>query len=261
MIKFLLRRFSLVLLVLIALILVIIDYRNNIIIDKIKLKIVDIVSPVISLSNSAVNYAFNINNNIQHLFKTHADNQILRMENEELKVFYHLYLQLKEENNELKKLLNFISESKLSYVTARVIGESNTPYIRSVLINAGSIDKVKAKQAVINYYGLVGRVIEVGEKTSRVLLLTDINSKIPVLTAETRERGILVGNNSTNLTVQYLPDDSRTKVGELVVTSGDAGIFPPGLPVGTITKIEENEVFIKPFIEWNRLDIINVIDY
>ena len=103
--------------------------------------------------------------------------------------------QMKIENERLRRLLRFTEEHNHIQVTARVVGDVSGPYIRSVMINAGSLLGVAAGQAVVSGDGLVGRVIEVGEKTARILLITDINSRIPILSSLTRERAIMAGNN------------------------------------------------------------------
>src|SRR5690606_4385105 len=118
-------------------------------------------------------------------------------------------------------------------IATKILGDSSGPFIRSALVNAGETHGVLKGQIVINYNGLVGRIIEVGSKTSRVLLITDINSRIPIITASSRERGIVVGNNTDLLSLLYLPEDTRVQIGEIIFTSGDGESFPSGVPIGT----------------------------
>jgi rod shape-determining protein MreC len=237
------------------------EQANSPINKYIKLKVTDFFSPLMETSSSMISFFSDSTFTLKSIMVSYKENKLLREENELLKSYYRLSLLIREENKQLRKLLNFIAESNLSYTTTRVIGDTTGPYVRSAIISVGSKDNILPKQAVINHYGLVGRIIDVGEKTSRILLLTDINSKIPVLTAESRERAIAAGDNSGLLTALYLPDDSRAKVGELIISSGDANVFPAGIPVGTIEKIEGTKVYIRPFVEWNRLDFVSVINY
>jgi rod shape-determining protein MreC len=115
--------------------------------------------------------------------------------------------------------------------------------------------------AVVNDAGLAGRVVDVAKKTARVLLLTDINSRIPVISEASRERAIAGGNNSDTLTLIYLPENSKLKVGEKIITSGDGRVLPPGLPVGVVTKIEKGIATVKPFVDNYRLEYVSVIDF
>jgi rod shape-determining protein MreC len=127
------------------------------------------------------------------------------------------------------------------------------------LINAGERDGVRKNQIVINQQGVVGRIIETGEKTARILLLTDLNSKIPVITSESRERCIAAGDNSEVIKILYLPGDNKVKVGEQVFTSGDGDMFPADLQVGTIYAMTDKAFYIKPSVEWSRLGYVQVV--
>ena len=109
--------------------------------------------------------------------------------------------------------------------------------------------------------GVVGRVDKVGNMYSKILLITDINSKIPVMVERTRVRGILSGDNTATPRMVFIPLSAELTVGDRVVTSGVAGVFPPGLPVGKISSVEKNNVKIKPFTNLERLEYIKIIDY
>ena len=130
-----------------------------------------------------------------------------------------------------------------------------------MLITSGTDNGVQQDSAVINDKGMVGRVIEVGDKTSRVLLLTDINSRIPVMAEGSREHGIVAGDDSDTLSLVYLPENSKLKVGEKIVTSSDGALLPPGLPIGVVTAIAKDKVTVKPFADWYRLEYVSVINF
>jgi rod shape-determining protein MreC len=108
---------------------------------------------------------------------------------------------------------------------------------------------------------MVGHVIDIGKKTTRVLLLTDINSRIPVMAETSREHGMAAGANSDTLSLLYLPENSKLQVGEKIVTSGDGALIPPGLPIGVVSKIEKGAVTIQPFADWYRLEYVSVINF
>ncbi len=189
------------------------------------------------------------------------ENRVLKDQNTRLQQWQAVATELQSENGKLRALLKFAPTNKQAYTSARVAVDSASPYSRSALITSGADQGVEDDLAVINDSGLVGRVVEVGKKTSRILLLTDMNSRIPVLSETSRERSIAGGNNSDTLTLVYLPEDSKLKVGEKIVTSGDGGVLPPGLPVGVVTKIEKGMATVKPFVDWYHLEYVSVVDF
>jgi rod shape-determining protein MreC len=109
--------------------------------------------------------------------------------------------------------------------------------------------------------GLVGRVTEVGDRAARVLLVTDLNSRVPVAVDGSRERAVLAGDNSDRPRLLYLPARTTVKVGDRLVSSGNGGIFPPGLPVGEVAAIEDGIVRVEPYAELSRLDYLRIVNY
>jgi rod shape-determining protein MreC len=165
------------------------------------------------------------------------------------------------ENRSLRELLKVVPTKQSNYITARIVSDMSGPYVRSALIGGGAQAGMKKNQAVINEHGLVGRVVEVGDNTARVLLLADINSRIPVVAETSGEKTILVGNNNDLPTLSYLSPSSMIAVGERIVTSGDGGVFPRGLPVGVVTKVEKGVVHVQPFVDPSRMEYISAVDY
>jgi rod shape-determining protein MreC len=130
-----------------------------------------------------------------------------------------------------------------------------------VIALAGRDDGVVKGQAAMAGNGLVGRVQDVGDRVSRVMLLTDINSRLPILIERTRDQAVLAGNNSDLPDINYLPRDADIKIGDHVVTSGVGGAFPPGLPVGEVAEVEDGKVYVQPFADLGRLEFIRMVDY
>lgn len=188
-----------------------------------------------------------------------AENARLREENARLARWRDTALVLERENNRLRTLLNAPRFSTLRVVTPRVIGVAGGPFVRSILINAGHADGVREDQAVVDELGLVGRVVEVGSHAARVLLVTDLNSRVPVRDVERDELAILRGRNDALLELAFLPPDTIPKVGDLLVTSGDGGIFPPDIPVGRIAAVEQDLVMVTPIALLDRLDFVQVL--
>jgi len=144
-----------------------------------------------------------------------------------------------------EKLLDIVGETQGQSVTARVVAEENGPFAASKIANAGAANGVREGFAAVNEYGLVGRVVRVGEYTSRILLLTDFASRIPVMGTKSGDRALLVGDNGTGARLIEPETPDQIIPGEVWVTSGDDGKMPLGVRVGTARKVGE---------EW-RLDL------
>lgn len=259
--KFVFTRFSVLVLIFLSLSFVLLDSLNTRITSNIKIFVLDSVSPVLKVMSYGTNYLDNIVTNFVNIVNIADKNEELKKENQLLRTQYFDLKHLRAENEQLKKLLKFIDETKVEYHTARVVGNISGPYLRSGLISTNKNTFVKKGQVVINQQGLVGRIIEVGDKTARILLITDLNSKIPIISVDSRERGIAAGNNSDDLDILYLPEDSKVRVGELIVTSGDGEYFPAGLPIGVIKDIKDKKVTLKPAVDWSRLEYVNIVNY
>ena len=158
-------------------------------------------------------------------------------------------------------MLNFVPEKGTETAAARVIGDSGGVFAQSVLINAGVAAAVERGDAVVSDRGLVGRVAEAGRKSARVLLITDFNSRIPVVSEKNRVRGILFGDNSSAPRLAFLPTDNGLELGDRIVTSGHGHVFPAGFPVGTISSIEEGDIRVVPFVNFDRLEYVRIITH
>jgi rod shape-determining protein MreC len=133
-----------------------------------------------------------------------------------------------------QQLLHAVPDPALSYRMAQVIGHASQPFEETMILNAGKADGVKPGQAVIDPRGLVGRIFLAGEHTSWVLLLTDLNSRIPVMIEPEHVHAIMAGTNELAPVLETISQGVTLKDGDQVVTSGDGGLLPPGLAVGSI---------------------------
>ena len=140
---------------------------------------------------------------------------------------------------EYERLLDIMDEPLAEELSARVISEKNGPFANTMLANAGSKRGVDVGDSVINTNGLVGRVIRTGGSTSRILLLTDYNSRIPVMGRVSLDRALLVGDRKTGARLDFAETPDLIVEGEEWVTSGDDGLFPRGLTVGWAHRDEE----------------------
>jgi rod shape-determining protein MreC len=134
-------------------------------------------------------------------------------------------------------------------------------YARAVLLSAGPNHSISKGQIALDDRGLVGRVTELGSRSARVLLITDMNSRIPVIMESSRARAMLTGTNGARPRLMYWPEGVQPAEGERVVTSAEAGAFPAGLPVGTVHYTSNNVPEVEPLARLDRLEVVRLFDY
>ena len=201
---------------------------------------------------------------INDLVFLYSENKDLKIENKSLYKWRDLALELLAENQALKKLLHTAKKSNEKFISASVITNSGGSYVKTITINVGLNDGVKVGNPVLNNWGMIGRIVEIGRNASRVLLTTDINSQIPVYFENSLHRAILVGKNSDLLELKFLKKRVYLEDEERLMTSGEGGILPRGIPVGlyssTLNKNKE-KLNVLPAKNWDKLSILNVILY
>ncbi|HTR18071.1 MAG TPA: rod shape-determining protein MreC [Acetobacteraceae bacterium] len=195
------------------------------------------------------------------LFALRSENAALREENERLRRWYSVALALDAENAELKANLHWIPDPPPSYVTARVVADAGGVYARSVLLSVGPNHTVRKGQIALDADGLVGRVTEVGGRSARVLLITDMNSRVPVVLEHSRSPAILAGDNTARPRLLYFQEGVHPAEGERVVTSAEANAFPAGLPVGVVHYGASSLPEVQPLAHLGRLEVVRIFDF
>ena len=229
--------------------------------ESARLVIMDIATPVLDVVSrpvAAANAAFA---EIGNLMTIYQDNQQLRRENDRLRSWQAEARLLAQENAAFRGLLRAQPEPGMTFVSARVVGDSGGPFVRTVLVNSGTQDGVRRGEAVVNGDGLVGRVVEAGTRSSRVLLLTDLNSRVPVVLEQSRLRAILEGDNSDSLGLAFIANGEVVQVGDRVATSGHGGIFPAGIPVGAVSAIDGDIIRVAPLVEFGTVEFVRVLRF
>ncbi len=221
----------------------------------------DAVAPILGVVSRPVATTAEVVQNFKEIVAIRKENARLREQNQKLIHWQAAARKLEAENKSFKKILNFVPEGMASYVTGRVIGDSGGAFARSLIFSAGARDGVRKGQAVVAGAGLVGRVTSVGRRASRVLLIVDMNSRIPVVLEGSRVRAILIGNNKERAFLSHLPPDVQVTPGERVVTSGHAGAFPPGLPVGLVSSVSDKGILVEPYVKRQSLEYVRVADF
>lgn len=192
----------------------------------------------------------------------------LQQQNEQLRGQVVQLEEIMQENARLRKLLKYPQEQNWQVLTARVIGNDPRAQFKSLLINRGKADGLRLLQPVVVGDGLVGRIGKLGSHSALVLLVTDPNSAVDVLVQRSRARALLVGSTRAELgstKLEYLKRSDDVQKDDVVVTSGFDGLYPPGLPVGKIVRVESSasDVFhdaeLKPFVDFESLQEVSVL--
>ncbi len=198
---------------------------------------------------------------LRGLVSLESETSRLRLENDRLRRWYAVAVALEAENATLKADLHWIPDPAPSYVTARVVADAGGVYARAVLLSVGPNHAVRKGQIALDGDGLVGRVSEVGERSARVLLLTDINSRIPVMLEASHARALLAGTNAARPHLMYYAEGTHPVEGERVLTTSEANAFPSGLPIGVVHYTVSNVPEVALFAHLDHLDIVRIFDY
>jgi rod shape-determining protein MreC len=195
------------------------------------------------------------------LWDVSTENARLREENEQLRRWQSIALALDAENARLKADLHWVPDPAPSYVTARVVADAGGIYAKAVLLSVGPNHGIRKGEVALDERGLVGRVTEVGARTARVLLITDMNSRVPVVLENSGAHAIVIGTNGPRPRVVYWPEGSMPQEGERVVTSTEASAFPANLPVGAVHYSAAKVPEVVPAAMLDRLEVVRIFDY
>lgn len=220
--------------------------------------LVDLSAPMLELASVPAIEARRAMERVELYMAAFDEVDRLKKENEELRQWEWRTKLLERKVAHLRSLLNAVEEPALVYATGRVIADARGPFVRSALINLGRRDGLRIGYAVINGDGLVGRTVDAGHSVARVLLLNDLNSRIPVLAGPAGVRGLASGDNSAELQLDFLPEGAALYPGDEVYTSGSDGVLPRGLRVGVVAG-SPGAYKIRPYAELNSLDAVSVL--
>jgi rod shape-determining protein MreC len=251
------QKFSLFALIIISIILIFAESIKARPIDYVKGAIRDLIyhsSQVIAYPAKTI---VGISNFTSSHIQVYESNKILKKENEDLKnnLLKNDYLEI--ENAQLKKLVDEKLTTYKNLVAARVMIDKQSLYLNSFIIGIGSNKNIKKGMAVLDGKNFIGRIVDVNFFSSRVLLVSDLNSKIPVIIEPSGDQAILSGHGNDPLSLDYLPKDQKIQDGNAVYTSGKEGLFSPGIPIGNVLK-KSNQFYVSLFSDLNQVLFVNV---
>jgi len=245
-------------LIVVALGLLVFGKAQTPVVAQVRANLSDVATPLLEALSHPIRLARALGEEASHLFFLYRENERLREDNRRLLKWQAIARRLEQDNRHYQALLKVTPEGAKPVVTARVIGEFGGSFARSILLNAGTRDGVRKGQPAFSGDGVVGRVVGVGRLSSRVLLLTDLNSRVPVSVEARGYHAILAGDNTDYPRLTFLPVAAVVEPGQRVVTSGIGGVFPPGLPVGKVVSVFRDKVRVKLMSDLDRLEYIRL---
>ena len=248
-----------ILLVVLCLILVIIGKLDLVAYRNVSSFLTDFFAPISSFINKPAKELEIVIEDVKSATQLRKENLLLKHEIKRLKNIEKKSEIQESELIELKKVLNSIPRENNFLITGRVLNLSGGTFAKTMLIDAGKKDGIEKGQPVISSDGLVGSIISVGPNSSRVLLLIDINSMIPIFLTQTGWPAIVQGQNGYLLKVKFLSSEANPINNEIIETSGHGGRFPPGINVGRMVKISPSSYFVKLSADPQRLRFVSVI--
>ena len=228
-------------------------------VERLRMEITDRVIPNFATITAPVTSAGNILRSARSYTRIYQQNQELRRELQQMKAWKEAALQREQENARLLDLNNVRLDPKFTKITGVVLADSGSPFRQTVLLNVGRRDGIVDGWAAIDGIGLVGRIAGVGERTSRVILLTDTSSRIAVSIESNGQRAMIVGDNTSRPPLEFLEDPETVRPGDRVVTSGDGGVFPSGLLVGQVTQTQSGRLRVRLAADMQRLEFLRVV--
>ena len=253
------QRFSFMALILLAVALMMLGKVDIGLMESVRANVTDAATPILDVISKPIVSVNKMISEAKDFYSVREENLILKKDR--LLQWQAAARKLEIENKNLRGLLNFPVEPAAGFITARAIADTGGAFANSVVINAGNKSGIRKGQATITGEGLVGRVTDVGARSSRVLLITDLNSRIPVVLQSSQARAILAGDNTHRPKLIHLSPGASISQGDRIVTSGHGGAFPPGLPVGLVASVNEKGINIEPFAQRSRVTYLRILDY
>ena len=246
--------------VVLAIVLVLLGKAQSTLFDHARARVADWMAPALEVVRSPLAELSRWAGSAGEIFAVYQENMKLKEENARLRQWRNAAVVLEERLRRYQLLLHAVPDPELSSVLAQVIGRSSRPFQQTMIIDAGRATGVKPGQAVVDARGMIGRVFIAGQRTSWVILLTDLNSRVPVTIEPGNIQAIMAGDNSSQPFIDVVSQNAHLKAGDQVASSGDGSLLPPGIPVGTITQHGANFRVLLLADAASSQDV-NVLDY
>lgn len=258
--KIWIRRFFIVFLFLISLLFIPLSCGQSTIVNSLDNAVIDMTAPIMMVIEYPSRMLHRVYTYFYDISRIYADNRELRDENRQLLILQNKVRTLEVENQLLGHLLNYTPPAEANFISAKIIAESGDNFTHMLLVYIGN-ENVRRGQIVLSDESVIGRIEKVSGHYAKVILVTDINSKIPVVIERSRVRGILSGNNTAEPSLIFTRSASDIQEGDVVVTSGVGGMFPSGLPIGFVSSIKNGNIFVETMADISRVEYVRIVDY
>ena len=226
----------LVIVMALAIVLVLLGKAQSGLFDRARMTFTDWMQPVLTVVHAPLVQFDRWAGSVDELFTVYQENLRLKDENARLRQWRNVAVVMQDRVKRYQSLLHAVPDLGVDSVLARVIGRASRPFLETMILDAGSSNHIKPGQAVVDARGMIGRIYLAGSRTSWVILLTDLNSRIPVSISPGNRQAIMVGDNTAMPSLDTLSQIVTLRAGDQVVSSGDGGLLPPGLPIGTVVE-------------------------
>ena len=244
-----------------AVALILIGKAQNTLFDRARASVTDWAAPALQVVRAPLVGLDRWMGSIGDIFTVYQENLRLKAENARLRQWRNAAVVLDDRVKRYQLLLHAVPDPSLSSVMARVIGRSNEPFLQTMILDAGKAQGIKPGQAVIDARGMIGRIFLTGNHTSWVILLTDLNSRIPVTIEPGNVQAIMAGDNTSAPSLDLLAQNVVLKPGAQVISSGDGGLLPPGLAIGTVVADPAGGYRVVLLADSTSSEDVNVVDF
>jgi len=244
-----------------AVVLLLIGKAQSTLFDRTRARIGDFMAPVLQVVRSPLSDFDKWIGSAGEVFTVYRENLRLKDENARLRQWHTAAIELQERLRRYQLLLHAVPDPELSSVTAQVIGRSARPFQETMILDAGRDAGVKPGEAVVDARGMVGRIYITGKRTSWVILLTDLNSRVPVTIEPGNVQAIMAGDNSGKPSIEIVSQNAVLKPGEQVASSGDGSLLPPGLPIGTLIRGSNGTFRVQLLADAAASQDVNILDF
>lgn len=253
------RRFYHLLIILIGFVLIFVGKADMLAVRTVQTSVSGIFAPLFDVVAAPVRAIETMFEGMRTVASLREETVRLRAENERLKRWQRRSEILKSENRQLRTVLGAVIPADRQAVTARAIAAPGSSFSHTMMITHGRDKRIHRGDPVVTADGLVGYIIEVGKRHSWVLMLSDVNSRIPILLSTSSWPGLAIGQNSDMLSLSFLPLEAEPKENELVLTSGHGEILPPGLPVGRVARGGGRDFHIQPVVDLRKVAFVSIL--
>jgi rod shape-determining protein MreC len=243
-----------------AVALILIGKAQSSLFDRVRTGVVDWMRPALVATRTPMETLNRWTGSFGEIFVVYQENLRLKEENARLRQWHNTALVLNDRIKRYQLLLHAVPDPALSSVMARVIGRASHPFLQTMILDAGKSSGIKPGQAVADQRGMIGRVFLTGQRTSWVILLTDLNSRIPVSIEPNTDQAIMAGDNSPMPAIETLARGVQLKEGDQVVSSGDGDILPAGIPIGVIV-VDGSRYRVALFADQTTAQDVQILDF